>query len=136
MIFVYIFTAGLLGVIILLIISAREQKKRGIVQLQNERYWYNIDVVARYADLHTYFHRVSRPILRNTLHKLLEIYLRVVNKLRRVLRKHIGSLLDHYAKEHDQLYHGQPSQFITEIQEHKNQTDQKKDVTGLDEYSQ
>ncbi len=135
MIFVYIFAGALVGIITLLIVASKKQTNQQNTQLQNENYWYSIDLVALHDHLYIHFHRVSRPIFRNSIHRLLELYLRTVNKLRKVLRKHINGLLDHYAKEHDRLYHTKPSQFIAEIQAHKNRADQDKDVSTLDEYS-
>lgn len=135
MIFVYIFAGALVGMIALLTIAARNQKTEN-TGLQNDDYWYSIDLVAIHEKLYIHFHRVSRPVFRSTLHKLLEIYLRTVNRLRTVLRKHINALLDYYAKEHDRLYHKQPSRFIAEIQAHKHRTSQEgKDVRSFDEYS-
>lgn len=135
MIFVYIFAGALVGIIILLAIAARSQKTEN-TGLQNNDYWYSIDLVGIHEKLYIHFHRVSRPIFRSTIHKLLELYLRTVNRLRKVLRKHINALLDHYAKEHDRLYHKQPSRFIAEIQAHKHRASQEdKDVSSLDEYS-
>ena len=135
MIFVYIFVGALVGMTTLLTIAARSQKTEN-TGLQNNDYWYSIDLVAIHEKLYIHFHRVSRPIFRSTLHKLLELYLRTVNRLRKVLRKHINALLDHYAKEHDRLYHTKPSRFIAEIQAHKHRVEQEdKDVSSLDEYS-
>jgi len=135
MIFVYIFVGALVGIIILLFIASKKQASQPDTRLQNDNYWYSIDLVVLYDILYIHFHRVSRPIFRNTIHRLLELYLRSVNKLRKVLRKHINGLLDHYAKEHDRIYHKKPSQFIAEIQAHKNRADKDKDVSTLDEYS-
>ncbi len=135
MIFIYIFAGSLVGIITLLIVATQGQKNQQLAHLQNDNYWYSIDLVALHDHLYIHFHRVSRPIFRSTIHRLVELYLRTVNNLRKILRKHINGLLDHYAKEHDRLYHTKPSQFIAEIQAHKNRTGQDKDTSSLDEYS-
>ena len=135
MIFVYIFIGSLVGIATLLVIATKGQKNQQVVQLQNSDYWYSIDLVALHDYLYIHFHRVSRPIFRTTIHRLLALYLRTVNNIRKVLRRHINGLLDHYAKEHDRLYHTKPSQFIAEMQAHKKQTEKDKDVSTLDEYS-
>ncbi|MBP6925736.1 MAG: hypothetical protein KBC22_01605 [Candidatus Pacebacteria bacterium] len=137
MIFVYIFLVALAGIGILLFVAYRHPQIASKNDLQNDDYWYTIDLVALQKYLYTRFHVISRPLFRSLLHKLLEVYLRMVTGIRKILRRHINALLDHYAKEHDNLYHTKPSKFIAEIQAHKNMADgTQKDLSSLDEYSQ
>jgi|GEM_PF-1407337 len=137
MFFIYIFIGSILGMTILLV---RAYKNHAGVsfRLQNTDYWFSIDVAKVKRRVQTNFHRLSRPIVRSALHKLLEVYLRSIDYVRHMLRKHIKALLHYYAEEHDRLYHVQPSRFLAEMHAHKQETKsgKKESLKSLDEYSQ
>lgn len=138
MAFVYLFFASLVGLITLFVIARKNHTGASSRNLQNGDYWFSIDVAKVSHWVRTNFHQLSRPLVRSVLHKLLEVYLRSINYIRRVLRKHIKGLLHYYAEEHDRLYHVEPSKFLAEMQIHKEQSEKHKkaNLKSLDEYSQ
>lgn len=132
MIFIYIFIASLVGISLLCIMRIR----RPMNHLQKPSAWYTIHVVDGIYTLHHAFIRWSRPMIRTFLYQALVIYQHLVKRIRQFIRKRIHHVLDYYSPKHDVKYTKNPSSFITEIKDHKDNAERPKDMRSLDEYSE